>query len=170
MEAANRGCKEAGGLSVGCNIQLPFEQGSNPYVDVGMTFRYFFVRKTMFVKYAQGFVIFPGGYGTFDELFESLTLVQTGKIDHFPVILWGSEYWKPMIDWLEDPVAQEGMIAQNDIRLFRLTDDNDEVVEIIERSFADAEAARQEVETSPRGEDPAEAAQEKRHQRHKFPE
>jgi uncharacterized protein (TIGR00730 family) len=170
MEAANRGCHEAGGLSVGCNIELPMEQGVNPYVDLGIEFRYFFARKVMFVKYADAFVIFPGGYGTFDELFESLTLVQTGKIDHFPVILWGSDYWKPMMDWLEDPVAQEGMIARADLRLFRMTDSNEEIVEIIERSFAEAEAARREAETSPRGEEPAEAAQEKRHQRHKFPE
>ncbi len=170
MEAANKGASEAGGVSVGLGIELPHEQRLNEDVNLGLNFRYFFVRKTMFVKYAQGFVIFPGGYGTFDELFESLTLVQTGKIDHFPVILWGTEYWKPMIDWLQDPVAQEGMIARDDLQLFRMTDDNDEVVEIIERSFADAEAARREVETSPRGEEPAEAAQEKRHQRHRCPE
>ena len=170
MEAANKGAAEAGGVSVGLGIELPHEQKVNEYVNLALNFRYFFVRKTMFVKYAQAFVIFPGGYGTFDELFESLTLVQTGKIDHFPVILWGSEYWQPMIDWLEDPVAQEGMIAPADLGLFRVTDDNNEVVEIVERSFADAEAARQEVETSERGEEPAEAAQEKRHQRHKFPE
>jgi uncharacterized protein (TIGR00730 family) len=170
MEAANKGATEAGGVSVGLGIELPHEQKLNDYVNLPLNFRYFFVRKTMFVKYAQGFVIFPGGYGTFDELFESLTLVQTGKIDHFPVILWGSDYWRPMMDWLADPVAQEGMIARADLRLFRLTDSNDEVVDIIERSFADAEAARLEVETSPRGEEPAEAAQEKRHQRHRCPE
>ena len=170
MEAANKGAAEAGGVSVGLGIELPHEQSLNDYVNLPLNFRYFFVRKTMFVKYAQGFVIFPGGYGTFDELFESLTLVQTGKIDHFPVILWGSDYWRPMIDWLEDPVAQEGMIASTDLRLFRLTDDNNEAVEIIERSFADAEEARLEAETSPRGEETAEAAQEKRHQRHRFPE
>ena len=170
MEAANKGAAEAGGVSVGLGIELPHEQRLNDYVNLPLNFRYFFVRKTMFVKYAQGFVIFPGGYGTFDELFESLTLVQTGKIDHFPVILWGSEYWQPMIDWLEDPVAQEGMIAPADLHLFRLTDSNDEIVEIIERSFAEAEEARREAQTSPRGEEPAEAAQEKRHQRHKFPE
>lgn len=170
MEAANKGAAEAGGVSVGLGIELPHEQKLNDYVNLALNFRYFFVRKTMFVKYAQAFVIFPGGYGTFDELFESLTLVQTGKIDHFPVILWGSEYWQPMVDWLEDPVAQEGMIATADLRLFRVTDDNREVVEIVERSFADAEEARNEVETGERGEEPAEAAQEKRHQRHKFPE
>ena len=170
MEAANKGAVEAGGESVGLGIELPHEQSINEYCSLALNFRYFFVRKTMFVKYAQGFVIFPGGYGTFDELFESLTLVQTGKIDHFPVVLWGSDYWKPMLDWLEDPVAQEGMIAPADLKLFRVTDDNDEVVEIIEKSFADADEARAEVENSPRGEEPAEAAQEKRHQRHRCPE
>ena len=170
MEAANKGAAEAGGVSVGLGIELPHEQAINDYCNLALNFRYFFVRKTMFVKYAQGFVIFPGGYGTFDELFESLTLVQTGKIDHFPVILWGREYWKPMIDWLEDPVAQEGMIARADLKLFRLTDDNDEAVEIIEQSFTAADEAREEVEASPRGEEPAEAVQEKRHQRHRCPE
>lgn len=170
MEAANKGAAEAAGVSVGLGIELPHEQKLNKYVNLPLNFRYFFVRKTMFVKYAQGFVIFPGGFGTFDELFESLTLVQTGKIDHFPVILWGSDYWQPIIDWLADPVAKQGMIARKDLKLFRLTDDNAEVVEIIERSFAEAEAARLEAKASPRGEEPAEAAQEKRHQRHRFPE
>src|SRR5438105_9409607 len=99
MEAVNRGAKEAGGLSVGCNIELPYEQKLNDYVDLGIEFRYFFVRKTMFVKYAEGFVIFPGGFGTLDELFESVTLVQTGKIAKFPVILYDSVYWSPMLDW-----------------------------------------------------------------------
>jgi uncharacterized protein (TIGR00730 family) len=170
MEAANKGALEAGGESVGLGIELPHEQSINEYCTLALNFRYFFVRKTMFVKYAQGFVIFPGGYGTFDELFESLTLVQTGKIDHFPVVLWGTEYWKPMIDWLEDPVAQEAMIAREDLKLFRMTDDNDEVVEIIEKSFTAADADRAKIETSPRGSEPAEAAQEKRHQRHRCPE
>jgi hypothetical protein len=170
MEAANKGALEAGGVSVGLGIELPHEQRLNEYVNLPLNFRYFFVRKTMFVKYAQGFVIFPGGYGTFDELFESLTLVQTGKIDHFPVILWGSDYWKPMLDWLQDPVAQEGMIARDDLNLFRVTDDNDEAVEIIEQSFRAADAARAEIEQSPKGEERAEAAQEKRHQRHRCPE
>jgi predicted Rossmann-fold nucleotide-binding protein len=105
-------------------------------------------------------VIFPGGYGTFDELFESLTLVQTGKIDHFPVILWGSDYWKPLVDWLADPVASRAMIAKSDLRLFRITDDNADVVRLIEESFADAQEA----------DEPAEAKEEKRHQRHRCPE
>ena len=107
MEAANKGASEAGGVSVGLGIELPHEQESTTTCDLALNFRYFFVRKTMFVKYAQGFVIFPGGFGTLDELFESLTLVQTGKIDHFPVILWGTDYWRPLVDWLQDPVAQE---------------------------------------------------------------
>jgi uncharacterized protein (TIGR00730 family) len=170
MEAANKGALEAGGESVGLGIELPHEQSINEYCTLALNFRYFFVRKTMFVKYAQGFVIFPGGYGTFDELFESLTLVQTGKINHFPVVLWGTEYWKPMIDWLEDPVAQAGMIASDDLKLFRMTDDNDEVVEIIERSFTAADAERLEVERSPAGAEPAEAVKEKRAQRHRCPE
>ena len=170
MEAANKGAYEAGGVSVGLGIELPHEQRINDYCNLELNFRYFFVRKTMFVKYAQGFVIFPGGYGTFDELFESLTLVQTGKIDHFPVVLWGSRYWRPRIEWLQDPVSQRGMIAPQDVNLFRVTDDNEEIVEIIEQSFAAADAAREDVEESPRGEEPAEAAREKRQQRHRSPE
>src|SRR5436309_5439875 len=102
MEAANRGCKEAGGLSVGCNIELPHEQRLNDYVDLGVDFRYFFVRKVMFVKYAEGFIVFPGGYGTLDELFEALTLIQTGKVQHFPIALYGTPYWAGLIDWMKD--------------------------------------------------------------------
>jgi uncharacterized protein (TIGR00730 family) len=124
----------------------------------------------MFVKYAQGFVIYPGGFGTFDELFESLTLVQTGKIDHFPVILFGKRYWQPLVDWLAKPVAAMGMIAKADLDLFKLTDDNDEVVTWIEQSFIDADAARTQVEQSPRSDDEAEAMQELRHQRTRKPE
>jgi uncharacterized protein (TIGR00730 family) len=170
MEAANKGAAEAGGVSVGLGVELPHEQSINKYCTLALNFRYFFVRKTMFVKYAQGFVIFPGGFGTFDELYESLTLVQTGKIDHFPVILWGREYWRPMVDWLEDPVAQEGMIARQDLKLFRITDDNDEVVRLIEESFAAARAAAEQAQALTGGEEPAEAVQEKRHQRHRAPE
>ena len=170
MEAANKGAAEAGGESVGLGIELPHEQEINKYCTLALNFRYFFVRKTMFVKYAQGFVIFPGGYGTFDELFESLTLVQTGKIDHFPVILWGSNYWQPLLDWLEDPVAQHGMIAKQDLKIFRVTDDNEEVVRLIEESFADALAAGEEARAVTGGDEPAEAVQEKRHQRHRCPE
>ena len=120
MEAANRGCHEAGGLSIGCNIELPHEQAVNPYVDLGVEFRYFFARKMMFVKYADGFAIFPGGFGTLDELFESLTLIQTGKIRHFPVVLIGTEYWAGLLDWLRrDPTAHAN-IAPEDLDLLRL--------------------------------------------------
>ena len=112
MEAANRGCQEAGGYSVGCSIELPHEQANNPYLDLAITFRYFFVRKTMFVKYAQAFVIFPGGFGTLDELFESLTLVQTGKIEHFPIVLIGSDYWNGLLAWLGKTVVGAENIGQ----------------------------------------------------------
>jgi uncharacterized protein (TIGR00730 family) len=135
MEAANRGAKEAEGVSVGLAIDLPLEQGVNPYVDLAIYFRYFFVRKTMFVKYAQAFVIFPGGFGTFDELFESLTLVQTGKIDHFPVILFGSDYWAGLLDWLRSRVAVEGKIDEGDLELLRICDDVEEATAIIATSF-----------------------------------
>jgi len=128
MEAANRGCREAGGFSVGCNIELPFEQGMNAYVDLGIDFRYFFVRKMMFVKYAEGFVVFPGGFGTLDELFEALTLIQTGKVQHFPVVLFDSAYWTGLVEWLRSPVLAEGKVAPDDLRLFRVVDDPGEVV------------------------------------------
>jgi uncharacterized protein (TIGR00730 family) len=131
MEAANRGCREAGGLSIGCNIELPFEQDMNDYVDLGIDFRYFFVRKMMFVKYAEGFVVFPGGFGTLDELFEALTLIQTGKVLHFPVVLFGSEYWSGLVEWLLRPVLEEGKVAPNDLELFHVTDDPAEVVPYI---------------------------------------
>ena len=123
MEAANRGCHEAGGLSIGCNIELPHEQASNPYVDLGVEFRYFFARKVMFVKYADGFAIFPGGFGTLDELFESLTLIQTGKIRHFPVVLIGTEYWAGILDWLRSKAVARGAIDLTDVDLMRCTDD-----------------------------------------------
>jgi len=131
MEAANRGARDAKGVSVGLGIELPHEQGINPHVDVAVDFRYFFVRKTMFVKYAQSFVIFPGGFGTLDELFESVTLVQTGKIEHFPTILFGSSYWNGLLDWLRATVAAEGKVDPRDMELLRVSDDVDEVVEII---------------------------------------
>jgi hypothetical protein len=123
MEAANRGCHEAGGLSIGCNIELPHEQSVNPYVDLGVEFRYFFARKVMFVKYADGFAIFPGGFGTLDELFESLTLIQTGKIRHFPVVLIGTEYWGGLVDWLRREAVERGAIGSGDLDLVRSTDD-----------------------------------------------
>jgi len=128
MEAANRGAQEGNGLSIGCNIELPFEQGMNPYVARAVNFRYFFVRKTMFVKYSTAFIVFPGGYGTMDELFEALTLVQTGKVKQFPVVLFGRAYWQGLADWLRDRVAGEGKIATEDLQLFRITDDPREVV------------------------------------------
>lgn len=131
MEAANRGGQEGGALSIGCNIELPFEQGLNPYVERAINFRYFFVRKTMFVKYAMAFVVFPGGYGTLDELFEALTLIQTGKVKYFPVVLFGSEYWAGLVDWLNARVAGEGKIATEDLGIFTVTDDPDEVVRVV---------------------------------------
>ncbi len=141
MEAANRGAKEAEGVSVGLGIDLPHEHGLNPYVDLPAYFRYFFVRKTMFVKYAQAFVIFPGGFGTFDELFESLTLVQTGKIDHFPIILVGSAYWQGLLDWLKGTVKLGGKVHDVDLDLMQICDDIDEVVTIITESFSEMSAA-----------------------------
>jgi uncharacterized protein (TIGR00730 family) len=131
MEAANRGARDVGAHSIGCNIELPFEQGTNPYLDVGVDFRYFFVRKTMFVKYAQGFVIFPGGYGTLDELFEALTLIQTEKVRNFPVVLFGRDYWSGLIDWLRETMAREGKISPADLDLLRITDDPEEVVRCV---------------------------------------
>jgi uncharacterized protein (TIGR00730 family) len=131
MEAANRGAREGGGISVGCNIELPFEQGLNEFVTLGMEFRYFFVRKTMFVKYAEAFCIFPGGFGTFDELFEALTLIQTGKVEHFPVVLFGSDYWSGLMDWLKARVLADGKISPEDLTIFTITDDVDEAVRVI---------------------------------------
>ena len=123
MEAANRGCQEGGGLSVGCNIELPHEQSINPYVDLGVEFRYFFARKTMFVKYADAFVILPGGYGTMDELFEALTLIQTGKIRHFPVMLVGTAFFGGLLEWIKSKLLGEGMISPGDLDLIQVTDD-----------------------------------------------
>jgi uncharacterized protein (TIGR00730 family) len=128
MEAANRGAKEGGGVSVGFNIVLPHEQESNPYLDIGLTFRHFYVRKTMFVKAAEGFVIFPGGFGTLDELFEALTLIQTGKILNFPVVLFDSGYWAGLAAWIEERLLAEGMISPEDERLLVVTDDPTEAV------------------------------------------
>ena len=170
MEAANKGAAEAGGVSVGLGIELPHEQSINQYCNIALNFRYFFARKLMFVKYAQAFVIFPGGYGTFDELFESLVLVQTGKIDHFPIVLWGHEYWQPLIDWLSGVVIEHGMIAPDDLRLFRITEDLDEAVAWIERSFVEADEAARAAEASPIGREGAEAAQERQDQVHRRPE
>ena len=139
MAAANRGAKEAEGVSVGLGIDLPHEIGVNEYVDLPAYFRYFFVRKTMFVKYAQAFVIFPGGFGTFDELFESLTLVQTDKIDHFPIILYGSEYWQGLLDWIRTEVVPAGNVSEKDLDLIHVSNDIGEIVDIISESYRSSE-------------------------------
>jgi uncharacterized protein (TIGR00730 family) len=141
MEAANRGASEGGGLSVGFNIELPHEQALNPYVDLGLTFKHFYVRKTMFVKAAEGFVIFPGGFGTLDELFESLTLIQTGKVLHFPVILFDAAYWQPLLDWIRDRLLADGMISVEDLALLTVTDDPQEVVRMV-RAVVSPQTAR----------------------------
>ena len=135
MEAANFGAYRAGGTSVGCNIELPLEQIPNPYQTISLHFRYFFVRKMMFVKYSVAFVIFPGGFGTMDELFESLTLVQTGKIEHFPIVLFNSGYWKGLAEWMRDKMLKEGCVSDEDLRLYTITDDPEEAARtIIENS------------------------------------
>jgi uncharacterized protein (TIGR00730 family) len=131
MEAANKGASQAGGLSVGLGIELPFEAGLNDYVDIGINFRYFFARKTMFVKYAQGFIVLPGGLGTFDELFEALTLVQTQKVTSFPVVLLGVDYWQGLLDWLRGTVLAERKINETDLDMLALTDDVDEAVSLM---------------------------------------
>jgi uncharacterized protein (TIGR00730 family) len=169
MEAANKGAKDAGGESVGLAIELPHEQSTNPYCTRVLNHRYFFVRKTMFVKYAQGFVIFPGGFGTLDELFESLTLVQTGKIEHFPVILFGTAYWKGLIEWMHDLVQSHGMIGPDDLKLFRMTDNTDDVLEWIEESFR-AEAESHADRTAHPQPEKVDARQEKQAQRTTLPE
>jgi uncharacterized protein (TIGR00730 family) len=131
MEAANRGAMEGGGMSIGCNIELPFEQGSNAYLTRSLNFKFFFVRKMMFVKYATAFIVFPGGFGTLDELFEALTLIQTGKVKHFPVILFGREYWSGLTGWLNHTVAAERKINPSDLHLFTVTDDPAEAAAIV---------------------------------------
>jgi uncharacterized protein (TIGR00730 family) len=136
MEAANRGAKEGGGLSVGFNIELPHEQHENPYLDIELTFQHFYVRKTMFVKAAEGFVIFPGGFGTLDELFESLTLIQTGKVLHFPVVLFDSDYWQGLIGWLRERPLSEAMISSEDAELLHLTDSPAEAVARVVDAYA----------------------------------
>jgi uncharacterized protein (TIGR00730 family) len=135
MEAANRGAHEAGGLSVGFNIDLPHEQHHNPYLDIGVTFRHFYARKTMLVKAAEGFVMFPGGFGTLDELFEALTLIQTGKVLDFPVVLFGRDHWEGLLGWIRDRLLAEGFINAEDIDLLYVTDDPQEAVEMILRSL-----------------------------------
>lgn len=152
MEAANKGCDEAGGLSVGLGIELPFEHGINDAVDIGINFRYFFVRKTMFVKYAQAFVVLPGGFGTLDELFEALTLVQTGKVTRFPVVLMGTDYWRGLLDWLRDTMAAEGKISPADLDLMFVTDDVSAAVQHIVEADTSDDQARVEQQTVARTE------------------
>ena len=135
MEAANRGCSEAGGLSVGLGIELPFEQGLNPWVDQGINFRYFFTRKTMFVKYSQAFICLPGGFGTLDELFEALVLVQTKKVTKFPVVLLGKQYWGGLYDWVAETMVSEGKISKKDLDLLHLTDDIDDAVDVVHEAY-----------------------------------
>ena len=143
MEAANKGAKTAGGRSIGCNIELPFEQGANPYVDTLINFRYFFVRKTMFVKYSNAYIIFPGGFGTLDETFEALTLIQTGKIYQFPVVLFGSHYWAGLVRWLRSRVLSERKISPGDLDLMVMTDDPQEAVNAVMAAHAAQEQRTQ---------------------------
>ena len=155
MEAANKGAQDAEGTSVGLGIELPFEQGMNDYVDLGVNFRYFFARKTMFVKYAQGFIVLPGGYGTLDELFEALTLVQTGKVKRFPIVLIGTEFWSGLLAWLRKSLVAEGTVAAADVDLVQLTDDPAEAVQMVieankYRRQAEAKAHKQ-AKTEARG-------------------
>jgi uncharacterized protein (TIGR00730 family) len=142
MEASNKGAAETGGISVGANIELPFEQGSNPYVTLDMTFRYFFVRKTMFAKYANGFVFFPGGFGTLDEMFEIFTLIQTGKLDPMPVVLFGRSYWQGMLEWMKGPMLGEGKISLRDFDLFSLSDDPEETAQLLIEAIFEANTDR----------------------------
>ncbi|MFC3889945.1 TIGR00730 family Rossman fold protein [Lentzea rhizosphaerae] len=141
MEAVNRGCSEAGGFSIGLGIELPFEQGLNPWVDLGVNFRYFFVRKTMFIKYSQAFICLPGGFGTLDELFEALTLVQTKKVTKFPVVLFGTHYWQGLYDWIKNSVLEGGKVGEKDLALLHLTDDIEDAVRVVKeahQAWADA--------------------------------
>jgi uncharacterized protein (TIGR00730 family) len=141
MEAANKGAKLAGGRSIGCNIELPFEQGSNPYIDTLVNFRYFFVRKTMFIKYSAAFIIFPGGFGTLDELFEAVTLIQTGKISQFPVVLFGRHYWAGLFRWMQARMQGEKKISPGDLEIMHLTDDPEDAVEVVAAAYAAQVAA-----------------------------
>jgi uncharacterized protein (TIGR00730 family) len=140
MEAANRGCQDGGGLSVGFNIELPHEQGLNPFCELQMTFKHFYARKTMFVKAAEGFVIFPGGFGTLDEAFEALTLIQTGKVLNFPVVLFDRGYWQELLDWINGPLLADGMISPDDVELLHVTDDPAEATRIVVESYDERNA------------------------------
>ncbi len=145
MEAANKGAKEAEGTSVGLGIELPFEQGMNEYVDLGINFRYFFARKTMFVKYAQGFIVLPGGFGTLDELFEALTLVQTQKVKAFPVVLVGSQFWSGLLDWLRETLVEQGTISPHDLDLVQVTDDPVQAVDLVIQANHDRRKQEEEA-------------------------
>ena len=155
MEAANKGASQAGGVSVGLGIELPFESGLNKWVDIGVNFRYFFARKTMFVKYAQGFVVLPGGFGTFDELFEALTLVQTQKVTSFPIVLVGTDYWSGLVAWIRQTVLADGKISEHDLDMFNVTDDIEEAVKVMteardhRRSSAPGAGERHDDSTRP---------------------
>lgn len=142
MEAGNKGAQEGGNVSIGCTIELPFEQGPNPYLDISLDFRYFFVRKTMFVKYSEAFIIFPGGFGTMDELFEALTLIQTKKVSHFPVILYDSNYWAGLINWIRDTMLTTGKVIPEDVSLLMLSDDPEEICKLVIDAYQ--ESYRQE--------------------------
>jgi uncharacterized protein (TIGR00730 family) len=144
MEAANRGAVDAGGVSVGLGIELPFEQGLNPFVDIGVHFRYFFARKTMFVKYASGFIVLPGGFGTMDELFEAMTLVQTQKVTAFPIVLVDRSYWAGLLAWMRDTMVGGGKASEQDLQLLQVVDDVEEAVAVIRRSEADVTTLRRE--------------------------
>jgi uncharacterized protein (TIGR00730 family) len=145
MEAANRGAKEAGGVSVGCNIELPFEQTPNPYQTRALTFKYFFVRKTMFIKYSNAFIIFPGGFGTLDEAFEALTLIQTHKVRNFPVVLFNSSYWKGLVSWLTSTMLHDGNINPEDLMLIHLTDSPHDAVDFVSRYYKAEEENRTKI-------------------------
>jgi uncharacterized protein (TIGR00730 family) len=138
MEAANKGAQEDGSCSIGCNIELPFEQASNPYLDISVDFSYFFVRKTMFIKYSEAFIIFPGGFGTMDELFEALTLIQTKKVNHFPVILYDSAFWGGMVDWINKAMVEMGTVSPEDVLLLRICDDPEEICQIVVDSYKES--------------------------------
>jgi uncharacterized protein (TIGR00730 family) len=144
MEAANKGAYEAGGKSVGLNIELPFEQGANPYTNLGLSFRYFFVRKVMFIKYASAFVIMPGGFGTLDELFEAVTLIQTDKIKPFPVVMFGSRFWAGLQDWIKETLLEDGRISEEDLSIFKVVDEVDEVVSVIKEFYDNNKCGRPE--------------------------
>ena len=150
MEAGNKGAKEGGGHSVGCNIELPFEQGANPYVDTLVNFRYFFVRKTMFVKYSYAFIIFPGGFGTLDEMFEAITLIQTGKISQFPVILFGRAYWAGLVRWLQSRVLVEKKISPGDLDLLIMTDNPREAADAVIQGYAAQTKTQGQTQSGPR--------------------